>query len=496
MKQNIYLSVLLAAMLVIAGCGGGGSGGPVIITGTTMDELAMAVKELEDALEAAEKDATTPTAKQIAAIKREYTELQKAIQEVATGVNTDDAQKLLDGDGTIMSYTERLAAIENKQMAATSTSLGTTSTSTGGNTDIRTDPPAENTPLDNARETLANTLQEWRDRTNRPDQQFIDKIKAAYNAFNILFMDMSNPGNRETANMVNRDYLASFPLIEGMMLAPRMTQSTNLVAIPNNSLVTVEIKNVDGNWQIDTKYGSTNRQFNLGSSFTSGSFWDSQSEEVDINTNKFKYQLESYVHVPAAMEGQDAMPDPSQSLIFGAWVDESISAGMPNHGIQTYQKYPRLSDTRYVSKKAAGTATYSGRAVGILEQDADADGAYIPSYIGQVGTVTLTATFASGANTLHGTISDIHSSDIMLNSQSSPATITSNGVSNGVIGTGANTGTWEAKFVHDGSWIVGDYDWEPNGNAGKTQDADTDGNNYERYKGAFGACTGASCPAP
>ena len=476
----------------------GGGGGPVIITGTTMDELAMAVTELKAALKAAE-DATTPTDEQIMDIETAKEKLDKAIKEVATGVNTDDAQKLLDGDGTIMSYTERLAAIENKQMAATSTSPGTTSTSTGGNTDTRTDPPAENTPLDNARETLANTLQEWRDRTNPPDQRFIDKIKAAYEAFNMLFMVESNPGNRETANMVNRDYLASFPLIEGMMLAPRMTQSTNLVAIPNNSLVTVEIKNVNGNWQIDTKYGSTNRRFNLGSSFTSGSFWDSRSDEVDINinTNKFKYQLESYVHVPEAMADQDAMPDPSQSLIFGAWVDESISAGMPNHGIQTYQKYPRLSDTRYVSNKAAGTATYSGRAVGILEQDADADGAYIPSYTGLSGgsgSVTLTATFASGANTLHGTISGIHSSDIMLNSQSSPATITSNGVSNGVIGTGANTGTWEAKFVHDGSWIVGDYDWEPNGPSANV-DPGTE-NNYERYKGAFGACTGASCPAP
>ena len=143
MKHNILLSALLAAMLVIAGCGGGGSSDPQI-TGTTMAQLDKAVMELDAALKKAE-DATTPTNDQIEAIKKEYMELRDAIQEAATGVNTDDAQKLLDGDGTIKSYTERLAAIKNKQTAATSTSTSTSTGTTGTTTNPGTTNPDTDT---------------------------------------------------------------------------------------------------------------------------------------------------------------------------------------------------------------------------------------------------------------------------------------------------------------------------------------------------------------
>ena len=66
MKQNIYLSVLLAAMLVIAGCGGGGSSTPEAATvvrgniGTTTADLATAVGQLVDALSAAETGPPPP----------------------------------------------------------------------------------------------------------------------------------------------------------------------------------------------------------------------------------------------------------------------------------------------------------------------------------------------------------------------------------------------------------------------------------------------------
>ena len=73
MKHNILLSALLAAMLVIAGCGGGGSGSPTI-TGTNMSELGMAVTELNAAVTAGNID--TPTQALIDAIDREIRELQ------------------------------------------------------------------------------------------------------------------------------------------------------------------------------------------------------------------------------------------------------------------------------------------------------------------------------------------------------------------------------------------------------------------------------------
>ena len=70
----------------------------------------------------------------------------------------------------------------------------------------------------------------------------------------------------------------------------------------------------------------------------------------------------------------------------------------------------------------------------------------------------------------------------------------SNSVSGTINGTNSGINEWKARFVHDGSWIVGSYDWEPNG---PSEDiAEGEENNYERHKGAFGACTGASCPTP
>ena len=393
-------------------------------TGTTADQLSMAAMELSAALQAAE-DATTPTDEQIAAIEREYMELQEAIKEVATGVNTETAQMLLDGDGTIKSVTERLKAIKDRQMVATSTSSSTGTTS--------------------------------RPSTSRPSTE-------------------GNTNGNTNGDIENED--------------DNMVDDTGNEDNP----ITVEIREGENGWEIDIqRMGSSIGSEPLGSDFTNSS-WEDGGEWREIVSSSgagIPFVVQSYVKTT---EADDPMPDPDNSLIFGAWVDPNSE-----NGIQTYENVPGLSQEggmHIVNKfKGTSTATYSGPVAAIREFDSDSVGKYAPLYDPLSGTVNLTATFTTGADTISGTI-DLHRGGMRLTL--APGTIAGSGVYDAIASeaNNPNTGTWEAEFAQDGTWLVGSFDWEPNGKDGLTQDLMiTDGgvsnaNNYERYTGAFGACEG------
>ena len=190
--------------------------------------------------------------------------------------------------------------------------------------------------------------------------------------------------------------------------------------------------------------------------------------------------------------------DDEDRMGFGAWVEDSgIVVGNTNSvpaliaGVAASGDDP-ATGRMYLDAKT-GTATYNGRVAAIVES---VNAGHYPTG----GTVDLNADF--GNDMIGGSIRLREGTRILLPDSS----ITS---SHEVTGTamldrggatttgdvnGANTGTWNARFVHEGRWIVGDFDLEPYG-TDKTiaDDNETPGDDtddfalYQRYKGAFGA---------
>ena len=188
--------------------------------------------------------------------------------------------------------------------------------------------------------------------------------------------------------------------------------------------------------------------------------------------------------------------DDDDRMGFGAWVNNGSievdnTAYVPaliDGAAAIVGDDPAPATGRVYLGAKTGTATYDDGRVAAIVESVNAGGHYPTG-----GTVDLSADF--DADTLSGIIILGEGTRILLPNSS----ITS---SHEVTGTnamldrggatttedvyGANTGTWNARFVHEGRWIVGDFDLEPYGTDKTIEDSD---NNriYVRYKGAFGA---------
>ena len=199
-------------------------------------------------------------------------------------------------------------------------------------------------------------------------------------------------------------------------------------------------------------------------------------------------------------------------MIFGAWVDEdgikiTDASYAPTliDGVAAIDGNP-ATGKMYLDEKLAetvGTVTYTGDVAGITESDGAPNNVYDPNYVPWIGAVRLTANLAH--NTLEGSITGkVDNPPIppgTITFEASPINnymVSSGGIS-GLDTDGGETGNWNARFVHEGQWIAGDFDHQ-RGTRPEIAEADPEADpvvfEYIRHRGAFGACTGASCPAP
>ena len=472
-------------MLVIAGCGGGG--GTLDDTESVRQAAQMklddAVMKLDTALKKAEA-ATTPTPEQIEAIKKEYMELQEAIKEVATGVNTDDAQKLLDGDGTIMSYTERLVAIENKQTAATST---------------RTTPDPPPPPAKTTADQLGMAVDELNaavtaGNIDTPTQALIDAIDSEIRELQTAITNVADGVDTTAATTALNTAMTTRGTINTRFVnlpdpddSPARSTG-NLAGVTITRDATTDPQNPV--WKI-TIPGFNNAVHELPDADLSAIHsWNSITSDDTDDTRTGGSAGDVYaIAVYGKLRDNNGTPefDGNDRMGFGAWVNNgSIEVDNTDYvptlidGVGDGPAIGRM----YLDAKT-GTATYEGRVAAIVES-VDAGGHYPTG-----GTVDLSADF--GTNMIGGMINLGDGTGILLPDVSitSSHEVTGTAMLNRGRATttgdvnGANTGTWNARFVHEGRWIVGDFDLEPYGTDKTIADQGFD--LYQRYKGAFGA---------
>ncbi len=478
MKHNILLSALLAAMLVIAGSGGGGSSGPPI-TGTTMAQLDKAVMELEAAVAAGNID--TPTQALIDAIDREIRELQTAIDNAADGVVTTAATTALNTAMTTRgTINTRFAALPDPtevdagQLAMAVMELE--AAVMAGNIDTPT-------------QALIDAI----DREIRELQAAIDNAAEGVDTTAAARALTTARTTRGTIN-TRFDNLPD----PNAMLANRPTTEIEYDATANDG---------NGRWTIDISSGLGGASHEVTVGLTHG--WISVTSDTPLVTKTGAATEIDEIYAIAVYgksKDDDANDfDDEDRMGFGAWVSNSgIVVGNTSSvpplidGVAASGDDPATGRV-YLDAKLAGTtgtATYTGDVAGITESDGDiGNNVYDPQYVPWIGAVELTANLAN--NTLDGSITGKVGNPIPTDIAFEGGVI-SNYMASGNInnGQGEDSGDWNARFVHQGRWIVGDFDYQPNGTdttfnlkteADSTADPDPAGFTYIRHRGAFGA---------
>ena len=181
--------------------------------------------------------------------------------------------------------------------------------------------------------------------------------------------------------------------------------------------------------------------------------------------------------------------DASDRMGFGAYVSDETSPDASCEdricvGTSAYVPELDATGTNYLSGKSstAGFAYYQGRVAAIKEEDGNNDSentTYEADYESLKGTVSLSAYFDTSVSI--GGSARLDNQTILLENIDLNESYQTDSDSNGraIVNSGDNPGSWNAGFVHEGEWVVGDFDIEPSGT--------NKNNDYIRYKGAFGA---------
>ena len=246
----------------------------------------------------------------------------------------------------------------------------------------------------------------------------------------------------------------------------------------------------DGNqWKINLA-GFSEAVHNLENDLLRGKqVWNHVTNDDDTRTGgkiDEVYSIAVYGKATLDSEGNRIF-DASDRMGFGAYVSDETSPDASCEDricVDTSAYVPELdaTGTNYLSRKSstAGFAYYQGRVAAIKETDINNDAnAYEAAYESLKGTVSLSAYFDTSVSI--GGSARLDNQTILLENIDLNESYQTDSDSNGraIINSGDNPGSWNAGFVHEGEWVVGDFDIEPSG---------TDKNNdYIRYKGAFGA---------
>ncbi len=465
---------------------------------TSAADLGKAAAALMTALDEGEDG--IPTAKEIGDIVSARTMLRNLLGNLDTGVDSSPehttAQNLLNGDtaadaGTpaSMTYVQRLAAIRlafppqmtlNTAVMNLKTALEVQEQS--GATPMTTDI----TDIEEFHAALLTALMaDGVDNTEAHELLVGDGTILSYTA-------------RLDAIRANVPGMPEQPEV----LADRPTTEIEYDATFDNGDGTM------GRWTIDISSGLGGASHEVTVVDTHG--WISVTSETSVapgrgaeNTGNNIYAIAVY-----GKSKDDAANDfdDDDRMGFGAWVSDSgIIVGNTDSvpvliegGAAIGGNDPAPATGREYLGAKTGTASYRGDVVGITESDGDiTNPVYDPQYLPWIGEITLTADFDN--NTLNGSISrGRHDDPIPTDTIAFEEGAISNYMASGNINNGQSedSGDWNARFVHQGRWIVGDFDYQPNGTDttlntatenDSTADPDPEGFTYIRHRGAFGA---------
>ena len=204
-------------------------------------------------------------------------------------------------------------------------------------------------------------------------------------------------------------------------------------------------------------------------------------------TNDDRYSIAVYGKLTA-----DSTPefDDDDRMIFGSWVNDGMIVVDNTNYVPALTGVGKMSLDEKIKADDTPAVTYRGKVAAMKEHDMDHLNAYSPEYIPLSGDVVLTANFASMQGDLSGSIT-FDSEEITLDSKDLENYAVTEGRASINVNAGTGTGTWNAGFVHDGLWIVGDFEVIVNPSHKMLEDPEENQpdvqNNYERYTGAFGA---------